>query len=217
VSPLYNLLLSPHPDDLVFSAFSVVTKKRNNLALVFFNVSSFTRWPIKSRKLVTGYRTLEDRAILNSLGAKVKYLNLEDNSLKKSGQILQLSDKESKLEPPERIYSPLGVGNSPNHLEVRDWAIKRWISWKKQSTLYFYEDLPYAAKLENAGSAEKTIIDELEKACGPIEQVKEHLTESQISRKVRLCKSYFSQTDYSEMIGNHAKSVGSAEIFYRAV
>ena len=85
---LYNLLLSPHPDDLVFSAFSILTKKEDNLALVFFNVSSFTRWPVKSKKLVTGYRTLEDRAILRSLKTKVKYLNLEDNSLKKSAKLL---------------------------------------------------------------------------------------------------------------------------------
>jgi hypothetical protein len=218
---LYNLLLSPHPDDLVFSAFSILTKKENNLALVFFNVSSFTRWPVKSKKLVTGYRTLEDRAILRSLKTKVKYLNLEDNSLKKSAEIGLLSNQKFEPELPAKIYSPLGVGGSPNHLQVRDWAVNRWIGWERKTELFFYEDLPYAAKSDDLEQEEGRIIRELEKTCGPMQKLAEPLTATQLDCKLRKCRAYFSQTDYSKLIGNHAKNLANsstkfAEIFYRA-
>ena len=221
VPGLYNLLLSPHPDDLVFSVFSILTKEENNLALVFFNISSFTRWPVKSKKLVTGYRTLEDRAILRSLKTKVKYLNLADNSLKDSTDNDLLSIKKLELDLPAKIYSPLGVGGSPNHLQVRNWAINHWIGWERKTELYFYEDLPYAAKSDDLEQEEEHILQELEKTCGPLQKLAEPLTAAQLDRKLRKCRSYFSQTDYSKLIGNHAKnradsSTKFAEIFYRA-
>ena len=218
---LYNLLLSPHPDDLVFSAFSILIKNPNNLALVFFNVSRFTRWPVKSKKLVTSYRTFEDRTILRSLKTKVKYLHLEDNSLKDSTDSDFISNLKVGLDFPTKIYSPLGVGNSPNHLQVRKWAVDQWIKWERKPQLYFYEDLPYAAKLENLEHEEERIIVELERSCGPLQKHAESLTGAQLQRKLRMCRAYFSQTDYTELIGQHAKkragpTMKFAEIFYRA-
>jgi len=219
----YNLLLSPHPDDLVFSAFSILSKKTNNLALVFFNVSSFTRWPIRSVKLISSYRTLEDRAILRSLKTKVRYLFSEDDSVKRSKGTDRLSSWDIKVDLPRRIFSPLGVGGSPNHLQVRNWAIERWIAWDKKCELIFYEDLPYAAKIRNAEQIESQMISELRPSCGMIEKKLEPLSASQVARNMRLCKAYFSQTDYSEIIGDYAKirgtstSTGFAEMFYRVV
>jgi len=222
VPGLYNLLLSPHPDDLVFSAFSILVKKQKNLAIVFFNVSSFTRWPVKSKRLVTGFRTLEDRTILRSLKTRVKYLHLEDNSLKESSDSDLLSTEGLDLELPATIYSPLGVGGSPNHLQVRKWAVEKWLSWEKKSMLNFYEDLPYAAKTKNLEVEEKQLLRELERTCGSLQKIKEPLTKTQLERKLRMCRYYFSQTDYSDLIGKHASnradpgSMEFAEIFYRA-
>jgi hypothetical protein len=223
VTKKYNLLLSPHPDDLVFSAFSILSKQENNFALVFFNFSNFTRWPIRSAKLVSGLRTFEDKAILSTLKAKVRYLFSEDDSVKVPEGTAGLKSWDIKIDFPHKIFSPLGVGGSPNHLQVRNWAIKRWNDWNKKCELIFYEDLPYAAKIENSKQAESQIINELQRSCGRIEENLETLSASQVADKIRMCKAYFSQTDYSEIIGKYARIqgrstlTGFAEMFYRVL
>ena len=215
-----NLLLSPHPDDLVFSAFSALTKcDESDLIVVFFNVSKFTRWPIRSRKLVTLYRTTEDRAILRMAGAKnVAYLFARDNSLEQPNKV---GDWSRELEPPESILSPLGIGNNQNHVFVRNEAVKQWKIWSRSPRLLFYEDLPYAAKISNPEAELKSLIASLETECGPLKEVVQPLSPLETSRKKRLCKAYYSQTDYSELIAKHAslrgKETGFAELFFQSI
>src|SRR5712691_2216056 len=77
-----SLFLSPHPDDLVYSTFSALTEaSKSRFAIVFFNVSGFTRWRFLSRPAVTLLRTLEDRLLLNLMGVRVSYRNLSDSSI----------------------------------------------------------------------------------------------------------------------------------------
>ena len=174
-------------------------------------------------KLVSSIRTLEDKAILSALKTKVRFLFSEDNSLNGSKKAEQLESWDIKIDLPHKIFSPLGVGGSSNHLQVRNWAIKRWIAWNKKCELIFYEDLPYAAKIENSKQIESQIINELQRSCGKIEENLELLSASQVAQKIRMCKAYFSQIDYSEIIGKYAKirglstSTGFAEMFYRVV
>src|SRR5579872_2675702 len=116
----YNLLLAPHPDDLVFSAFSALSSKEKKLAIVFFNVSTFSRWPIRSRTLVTLLRTLEDKFILNFLGTKVKYLFKKDSSLLATDPTNNKAWASWIKPPPSSIFCPLGIGEHPNHKQVRN-------------------------------------------------------------------------------------------------
>jgi hypothetical protein len=220
------LLLSPHPDDLVFSCFSVLAKPKglHNRAIVFFNISTFSRWPIHSRRLVSTYRTLEDRFVLGSLHVEVKYLFGRDSSLESSSDTNDQLDWDLNLEIPSAIYSPLGVGHNENHLQVRDWAVKHWVRWQKKCSLLFYEDLPYAAKLgDTLEDKEVVITRELEAICGNIEFILEPLSGEDLARKLRFSKLYYSQTDYTDLLKSFAKQrgrsteTGFAEAFYRVM
>ncbi len=218
----YNLLLAPHPDDLVFSAFSVLSRPNaRNIACVFFNVSKFTRWPFKSVKIVTAYRTLEDRLILGFAGVKkVTYFFGKDSSVTEANDstIFNLSG----FSMPSKIFSPAGVGEDPNHIAVRETAISTWKLWGKLPELFFYEDLPYAAKLIDCEEIEKSILTDLSKKCGrKIEEKICPLSQTELFRKTSLSKAYFSQTNYSDLLGKYAKlkgrnsATGFAEIFFR--
>jgi hypothetical protein len=216
-------MLSPHPDDLVFSCFSaMMDSKVDKRAIVFFNSSKFSRWPIHSKKLISFYRTLEDKFILESLGIKVKYLFNPDTSIENPQNTFPRAEWDLKLDPPLCIYSPLGVGGNKNHIQVRDWAIRRWIGWNKNCELCFYEDLPYAAKLGfSPDEIELPIIRELESICeSQIELQLRPLSREILARKILLSKFYFSQTDYSELLESFAKirgrssQAGFAETIY---
>jgi hypothetical protein len=206
----YNLMLSPHPDDLVFSCFSALSfPKIERRAIVFFNSSRFSRWPIRSEKLVSTYRTLEDSFVLNTLGVNVTYLFEKDSSINNPSTVTP-KVWNMRLDRPARIYCPLGIGNNRNHLEVRDWAIKRWLGWKKSCELFFYEDLPYAGKIEGSlTETESAIIKSLEPVCGRLIDLRlEPLSADTLARKLFFSKMYYSQTDYSGLLERFAKLRG---------
>ncbi len=224
LSQVSNLLLSPHPDDLVFSVFSIVSRPgTNNTAVIFFNVSRFTRWPLKSVKLVSVYRTLEDRLILGTLGVKsVTYLFQKDSSANSKG-ISEVIDLAHRFAMPSRMFCPLGIGENPNHVAVRQSAISNWVRWGKTPELYFYEDLPYAAKENDSEKIESEIVANLSRACdSKIVRRIQSPSSSQLAKKIYLSKAYFSQTDYSLLLETHAKikgkdsETGFAEILFQA-
>src|SRR5207245_11228947 len=94
-----SLFLSPHPDDLVYSTFSALTDtSKSRSAIVFFNVSSFTRWRFLSRPAVTLLRKLEDRLLSNFMGVRVSYKNLPDYSITQK----------------RTVYASKGLRPSPN-------------------------------------------------------------------------------------------------------
>jgi hypothetical protein len=218
------LFLSPHPDDLVFSCFSAIKPEFTNVAIIFFNSSTFTRWPIHSKTLVSAYRTLEDRLVLGVLGVKPRYLFLSDTSIINPIGRIPGIEWDLKIDVPSGIYCPLGVGYNRNHIQVREWAIRHWLEWQKNCDLFFYEDLPYAAKLESSRAEEEvSILKELESRCGKIEPLLKPLSAEMLSRKLLLSRLYFSQTDYTSLLESFAKfrgkstQTGLAEAVYKVV
>jgi len=202
----------------------VLTSGQENRAIIFFNSTKFTRWPVHSKKIVSAYRTLEDKLILGAMDVKVKYLFGCDESIKNLPEPVPRIEWGLNLKMPSKMYSPLGVGGNRNHLQVRAWAIKRWLEWGKKCQLLFYEDLPYAAKLgASFEDVEHSIIGALEPVCGKIQLCLEPLSAESLRRKLFLSRSYFSQTDYSQLLEDFAKirgrslKTGFAEAIYKVV
>lgn len=216
----YDLLLSPHPDDLVFSTFSILSNRREKLALIYFNVSKFTRWKIKSKLIVTTIRTLEDKIILSLLGTKTAYLFLPDDSIRKSSsEQLENGDISLLKGMPSEIYCPLGVGGNPDHLKVRDKGIRLHRSFEKRPKLFFYEELPYAARHSDSIESRLQEISPFFSSIKPIVSV---LSNDNMKRKLIASRVFFSQNNHGALLLKRAREVGEessgeyAEKFYLA-
>lgn len=208
----YNLLLSPHPDDLVLSGYSAICERREKQAIEFFNVSSFTRWRLKSKLLVTAYRTLEDRVILGLLNVKVSFLFLGDTSVSIEGRhSICLGDLKALLSSsgiPHKLFCPLGIGGHLDHMFVRQSGIDLWQSWGKEPELFFYEDLPYAAlDLRSGYSFERCLLD-VKHCCGVLRIAWRPLTKIEMRAKLLACRAYASQTNHANLLTEHARVLG---------
>ncbi|PSN82887.1 hypothetical protein B9Q02_11125 [Candidatus Marsarchaeota G1 archaeon BE_D] len=197
---MYTLLLSPHPDDVVYSAFFYLKHDQKRVCVTLFNVSSFNKWRLQSKFLTTTLRTLEDKLVLSLLRCKSVHLYLEDSSVRvcrKPNPSLWV--KES----PSIIVAPAAIGSHIDHLVTRELAIKLFEEIKN-CELVLYQDLPYAAKISDLKKEE----DALSGVIGNIKERVLPLTKEEIKKKVKMAKLYFSQTDYTALIVEHAKRVG---------
>ena len=125
----FDLLLSPHPDDLVYSAYAALSDgARQKRGVVFFNVSRFARGRLLPSVPVTALRTLEDRLIMGRNGVKASYLFLRDSTMRDvdNQQLGRWPPGPSAVSPPHRIFAPLGVGAHADHPLVRRAAISWW-------------------------------------------------------------------------------------------
>lgn len=209
----YNLLLSPHPDDLVFSGFSALCEHSEKRAIVFFNVSRYTRWKVKSKLLVSGYRTLEDRIILGLFGVRVSFLFLEDTSLcNERPQSVNLTELKAMLPSrilPRKIFCPLGIGGHSNHLLVRQSGIDLWHSWEKKPELFFYEDLPYATfDLRNSRYSLEGCLDDVKRFCGTLRIAWRPISASEMRQKLLAGRAYASQTNHTKLLAEHSRKLG---------
>ncbi len=221
----YDLLLSPHPDDLLFSAFSALCDKRTSkMAIEYFNISKFSRWGPLPFFLVTPWRTLEEKLIMSLYKVNVRFLFLRDMTTERETGKSQKSFKISSLVKviPGRIFCPLGVGGNGDHLLVRDSAIDFWRSCQKKPRLFFYEDLPYAAREVGEEFSITACSREVERAVSSLAIQCRPLSEEELGHKVQLCRTYVSQTNHGILLARHAKKMGRecsceyAERFYLA-
>jgi hypothetical protein len=211
----FDLLLSPHPDDLVYSAYaSLSDRTRPKLGVVFFNVSRFALGRLLPMVPVTALRTLEDRLILGWNGVKARYFFLRDSSLRENNDNQSLGRWPLAPGPsvggtPHRIFAPLGVGAHEDHLLVRKAAISWWSTeYRRIPQICFYEDLPYAARSENLWAEEERIVNELEAECGVLQPEHWRLRPPLLRRKLLFSRFYLSQADKVELFLTHAIQVG---------
>lgn len=211
----YDLLLSPHPDDIVFSAYSAITESETKkLAIIFFNISNFTRLRFVPKSLVTFVRTSEDYLILASLQVHSKHLFLEDTSIahKAKARPEYLSNFVIHFcKPkgtPKRIFCPMGIGGHTDHLVVRRIATDVWMHWDRRPTLFFYEDLPYAKRCQNLDNEISIRRQEIEKICGSTTLHIFPMTPTGMQKKIFMSRAYLSQTDHSVEILDYARSLG---------
>ncbi len=113
------------------------------------------------------------------MGVRVSYKNLPDSSItqKRTGYAGEGTPTFSEL------YSPLGVGGHPDHLFVRDFALSIWKGMKGKTVMFFYEDLPYAARMKDLGATEKELAIEVGEVCGRVEARCLPLTKNALWRK----------------------------------
>jgi hypothetical protein len=118
---------------------------------------------------------------------------------------------EIKLqEMPGRIYSPLGLGEHPDHLLVRDFAITLWRHFNHRPKVIFYEDLPYAYLLSNADQSRAACVDkisqEMDRDLLPVYGI----LDSEMKSKLRFSRLYFTQMDKSSLsnLALYARRIG---------
>lgn len=197
---MYTLLLSPHPDDLVYSAFSYLKQRQEKVCVTLFNVSSFNKWSLRSKILTTALRTLEDKLVLSILGCKTVHFYLEDSSL---GAHPRLSPSLRVTEKPSIIVAPAAIGSHIDHLTTRGFAIKLF-EQLKSCELVLYQDLPYSARVSDLHREEEA----LSKVIGALKVRVLPLTREEIGKKVKMAKLFFSQTDHTALIIEHARRTG---------
>ncbi len=138
------------------------------------------------------------------MGVRVSYKNLPDSS------ITQKRTRHASAATPifSELYSPLGVGGHPDHLFVRDFALSVWKGMKEKTVMFFYEDLPYAARTKDLEAAERKLAVEVGEICGRLEAKCLPLTKNALRRKRLYSRLYLTQTDQSDLILSHARKVG---------
>jgi hypothetical protein len=205
-----ELLLSPHPDDLVYSAFTQLNvDSLLKHAVTFFNVSGFNRLSpvIKLPAGITSImRTVEDRAIMAALGVQVTYLFLEEFPLRGGKGAPKLGGLLRSIEPrPRRIVAPLGVGSHPDHVLLRDFAVE-CITKEYTDELLLYEDLPYAFYNSKLRDEEIKILESVGQLRA--RQMFGAMDATTMARKLMFCRMYFSQPYMGRELKEHASRVG---------
>jgi LmbE family N-acetylglucosaminyl deacetylase len=204
----YDVLLSPHPDDLVYSAYTMLSdRSRHKLAITFFNVSTFTRFGLLPRRFVTLARTFEDLLALGIAGCRVRFL-YEPDSVARGEAPIQVAPRLPDLfdSPPSRVVAPLGVGGNPDHVIIRGVAMSLWRR-APECELVLYEDLPYAARSADLAAEEMSIVSALGEA--GIREEFIHMSPSELRRKLLLSRLYVTQTGKARTLLDHARRVGA--------
>ncbi|HXQ92469.1 MAG TPA: PIG-L family deacetylase [Nitrososphaerales archaeon] len=207
-----TLFLSPHPDDLVYSAFSALTEhSRGGTGVTFFNVSRFTKWGLLPKYFVTPMRTLEERIILTRLRVRSSFLWMEDSSSRSCPISMQkIASKLNQFSGTfEYIFCPLGISGHPDHLAVRRVAIDYWrLKCDGKPSICFYEDLPYAAKVKEIEVEVERCLGELSRSCDDLSICYRPMSTDQFNRKVVFSRLYLTQNDQSKLLKKHAQVIG---------
>ena len=178
------LLLSPHRDDAAFSCGLFLSQLLGaGVPVDIVNVCTVSDYAPYAESFdgavrVSGLRAAEDEAFVAEVNAggmgrkaKCKLLDLgwsdaplrramatEDvlNGAKSSvEEVERLAEQFRKLPRAQIIVAPLAVGGGASHMDhrlVRDAAIAAW----NADRLLFYEDLPYACRMDPVACSEET-------------------------------------------------------------
>lgn len=158
-----HLFISPHPDDIAFSAFASLTLVPQNKQREVVTVFSQSCWTFTSEidpkraRYVTAQRRAEDERFAWSQNALIRRLGFKDTSLRG----LSEGEEYRRLPPGDPLYRsvtealarvledqdgraicyvPLGVSHHLDHLMVRDAVLSLRSG---PHDVVFYEDLPY--------------------------------------------------------------------------
>ena len=211
MASLANLFLSPHPDDLVYSAFAAITAHSGDVnAVILFNVSRFTKWGLLPKNLVTMMRTLEETMILSRLGLRPSFLWMDDYSIRtKPIDRNELALKLAQLgNPTGTLYCPLGIGKHPDHLAARDAAIAYWLSCKCKPRICFYEDLPYAARIDRVDLEFERCVRSLPQSLPKLSVHYEPLSAELLRKKAFFSGLYLTQTDHRRLLERRGMELG---------
>lgn len=156
-----NIYLSPHHDDAAFSLGAWILAQPGGALVNLFTRSEFTEGRVlEGIEAVSAVRAAEDDVFARRCGLEVVRLGLEEPSLRgrKPRDAAGVTDDIAQLRGPlvdwldahadgaSAIFCPAAIGGHVNHLATRivawEWAVARG----RETSLRFYEDLPYARR-----------------------------------------------------------------------
>jgi hypothetical protein len=170
-----HIFISPHFDDVCFSLGCYLASHQNSRLINVFTRCNFIANPELQKDLgrgvelinaVSQLRNLEDEGFSRAHSLERINLNLSEatvigrhpfelsdiekeieevgNALMRALTAVTLSCSSRKL----ALYCPIGIGGHRNHLSVLLAILKHHSQLRKRFAIFFYEDLPYAAKDE---------------------------------------------------------------------
>jgi LmbE family N-acetylglucosaminyl deacetylase len=146
-------VLSPHLDDAVLSCFAVLSRQSTTrtVVTVFAGVpapGTAGTWDAaqgvaRSDEYMTE-RVADDLEVMAGLGVRAVHLPLLDQQYR-TGRLTSRSVARHLQRYAEGadVYAPAGFGQHPDHVLVRDAALRAFAS---MASLHLYADLPYAAE-----------------------------------------------------------------------
>ena len=106
------------------------------------------------------------------------------------------------------MFCPLGVANQPDHVAVRNVALKVWQAELRRPQLYLYEDLPYAARIKNVDQEIERCIKTISGSCRKLSIRYWPLSKQLFKRKLFFSKLYLTQNDHTKVLEQHAGELG---------
>jgi DNA-binding response OmpR family regulator/LmbE family N-acetylglucosaminyl deacetylase len=155
------VVVSPHFDDAVLSAAGWIIRSAGQAAVVTVlggvppeDVAP-SDWDrlcgFRSAAEAARVRAGEDVEACQVLGADSVHLSHLDGPYAKDDDLTGLTDFIRAIPPDSRILVPAGVGGNPDHVRVRDAAL-RTLAARPDQVIGLYADLPYAASLWHWGT-----------------------------------------------------------------
>jgi LmbE family N-acetylglucosaminyl deacetylase len=139
-------ILSPHLDDAVLSAFSAFPARVVNVCTALPDAGTLTSWDrvcgASDSRAHMSERLEEDRAALAMVGAEPAGLGFLDTQYR--AEPLDAAELRRAIGDAvagaTEVWAPAGIGDHPDHVQVRDAAIELGLP------LRLYAELPYAVK-----------------------------------------------------------------------
>ncbi len=196
-----RVLLSPHFDDAVLSAWSKISFGTTIVTVCGGIPDQLTA--VSSADQKCGFdsatfaaiaRRKEDQRVCERIGVRYRHLDFLDNPYHRNKDVKSVKKQlDAAVGEAEEIYAPLGIGAHPDHIVVRNAALDLFRD--KEIDLYLYADYPYAAE-RNTDKTEyrwdktlhsiKAVLDEAESV---------ELDMEQILKKIDTFRLYTSQVD----------------------
>jgi LmbE family N-acetylglucosaminyl deacetylase/glycosyltransferase involved in cell wall biosynthesis len=226
------LVVAPHCDDAAFSLGGLLTRAGERCIITtLFGRSGYTaRGGLGGdADVVSTLRIAEERAFADAVGALLEVHHLPEAALRHPGgfedifkppselptpwigECSQLTsavdaalDRDLQRHKPAVLLLPLGLGNHRDHRLARDAGLI--VAKRRGVPVAFYEDLPYAAELDDA-----VICRHAREFAGA--EAFWALVEGAIETKINLCGLYASQVDAGALsaIRSRADLLGGAE------
>jgi LmbE family N-acetylglucosaminyl deacetylase len=147
------IVISPHFDDAVLSAWTYLQSKEVSILTICAGVPS-AEVCVSSADLNCGFtsgreaaleRIHEDVRVCNGLGIVPIHLDELDYPYSGDKDKTKLGKKLSPhIYPDNTIFVPLGIGRHPDHVATRDSVIQMYKN-NNSFQLFFYADFPYAS------------------------------------------------------------------------
>lgn len=146
------VVLSPHLDDAVLSCFAVLSRPgpARTVVTVFAGVpepGAAGEWDasqgVARSDEYMAERVADDLEVMAGLGVRAVHLPLLDQQYRTSRLTSRsLARRLERYADGADVYAPAGFGQHPDHVLVRDAALRAVPS---MASLHLYADLPYAA------------------------------------------------------------------------